>query len=70
MEVIGQLHVPETLPSRKSVPGPRCVGVCVDARVGLDVMEKRKIPCSHPDSKIDSSVQHIALSPILTEQSY
>jgi hypothetical protein len=60
MEVSGQLHAQDTLPSRERVPGTHWIGYCVDPRTGLEAVLKRRIPSSRGESKTD----HPILQPV------
>jgi hypothetical protein len=44
MEVTGERHTPAALPPAKN-PGTQSIGGYVGATKGLDVLERRKIPC-------------------------
>jgi hypothetical protein len=43
MEVSGQLHAPAALPPGERAPGTHWIRCWVSPRVGLDVVEERKI---------------------------
>lgn len=56
MQVSGQLHAPVAPHQKKRAAGTLSIGSCVDSRVGLEVLQRRKTSCFRRELKLNPSV--------------